>query len=73
MCIRDRLLCCGAGAALAAIFKAPITGVVFVLEILLLALTSRTVVPLLILSLIHIYFDDTELIAAQARHSQQQR
>ena len=30
------LLCCGAGAALAAIFKAPITGVVFVLEILML-------------------------------------
>ena len=28
------LLCCGAGAAVAAIFKAPITGVVFVLEIL---------------------------------------
>lgn len=45
------LLCCGAGAALAAIFKAPITGVVFVLEILMLDLTSRTVVPLLISSI----------------------
>ena len=45
------LLGCGAGAALAAIFKAPITGVVFVLEILMLDLTSRTVVPLLISSI----------------------
>ncbi|MBS6704008.1 MAG: chloride channel protein, partial [Alistipes indistinctus] len=34
------LLCCGAGAALAAIFKAPITGVVFVLEILMLDITA---------------------------------
>ena len=33
------LLCCGAGAAVAAIFKAPITGVVFVLEILMLDIT----------------------------------
>ena len=42
------LLCCGAGAALAAIFKAPITGVVFVLEILMLDITAGSVVPLLI-------------------------
>ena len=34
------MLCCGAGAALAAIFKAPITGVVFVLEILMLDITA---------------------------------
>ena len=34
------LLCCGAGAAGAAIFKAPITGVVFVLEILMLDITA---------------------------------
>ncbi len=45
------LLCCGAGAALSAIFKAPIAGVVFVLEILMLDLTSRTVIPLLISSI----------------------
>lgn len=45
------LLCCGAGAALAAIFKAPITGVVFVLEILMLDITSGSVVPLLIASI----------------------
>lgn len=45
------LLCCGAGAALAAIFKAPITGVVFVLEILMLDFTAGSIVPLLIASI----------------------
>ena len=45
------LLCCGAGAAVAAIFKAPITGVVFVLEILMLDITSASVIPLLISSI----------------------
>lgn len=45
------LLCCGAGAALAAIFKAPITGVVFVLEILMLDITTSSVIPLLIASI----------------------
>ena len=44
------LLCCGAGAAVAAIFKAPITGVVFVLEILMLDITSASVIPLLVSS-----------------------
>ena len=42
------LLCCGSGAALAAIFKAPITGVIFVLEILMLDITSASIIPLLI-------------------------
>ncbi len=42
------LLCCGAAAALSSIFKAPITGVVFVLEILMLDITMGSVVPLLI-------------------------
>ena len=45
------LLCCGAGAALAAIFKAPITGVVFALEILMLDITAGSVIPLLIASI----------------------
>ena len=45
------LLCCGAGAAVAAIFKAPITGVVFVLEILMLDITTGSVIPLLIASI----------------------
>lgn len=44
------LLCCGAGAAVAAIFKAPITGVVFVLEILMLDITAGSIIPLLIAS-----------------------
>ncbi len=44
------LLCCGAGAALSAIFKAPITGVIFVLEILMLDLTAGSIIPLLISS-----------------------
>ncbi|MBQ5654054.1 MAG: chloride channel protein, partial [Alistipes sp.] len=42
------MLCCGAAAALAAIFKAPITGVVFVLEILMLDITATSIIPLLI-------------------------
>jgi len=42
------LLCCGAAGALAAIFKAPITGVAFVLEILMLNITSMSIIPLLI-------------------------
>ncbi|MBQ5719388.1 MAG: chloride channel protein [Alistipes sp.] len=42
------LLCCGAGAAVSAIFKAPITGVVFVLEILMLGITSTSIFPLLL-------------------------
>ena len=42
------LLCCGAGAAVAAIFKAPITGLVFVLEILMLDITATSIIPLLI-------------------------
>jgi CIC family chloride channel protein len=42
------LLGCGAGAAIAAIFKAPIAGLVFVLEILMLEMTSVSIIPLLI-------------------------
>ncbi len=42
------LLCCGAGAAVAAIFKAPIAGLVFVLEILMLEMTALSIVPLLL-------------------------
>ncbi len=42
------LLGCGAAAALAAIFKAPITGVVFVLEVLLIEMAISSMIPLLI-------------------------
>ena len=45
------LLCCGAGAAVAAVFKAPITGVIFVLEILMLEITSKSIIPLLLASM----------------------
>ncbi len=44
------LLACGAAGALSAIFKAPITGVVFVLEILMLDITMGSILPLIIAS-----------------------
>lgn len=42
------LLGCGTAAALAAIFKAPITGVIFVLEVLMLNVTMLSIIPILI-------------------------
>lgn len=45
------MLCCGAGAALAAIFKAPITGVLFVFEILMLDITAGSIIPIIIASI----------------------
>ncbi len=42
------LIGCGAAGAIAGIFEAPIAGVIFVLEILMLDLTMATVLPLLI-------------------------
>jgi CIC family chloride channel protein len=44
------LIGCGAAGAVAGIFKAPIAGIVFVLEILMLDLTISSIVPLLISS-----------------------
>ncbi len=44
------LVGCGAAGALGAIFKAPVAGVAFTLEVLLLDLTMTSVVPLLITS-----------------------
>ncbi len=44
------LLGCGAAAAIAAVYKAPIAGFAFVLEVLMLELTFTSVVPLLISS-----------------------
>ena len=44
------LLACGAAAAVSAIFKAPITGVVFVLEILLIDMSMKSIIPILIAS-----------------------
>lgn len=44
------LLGCGAAAALSGVFKAPITGVVFVLEILMIDITTSSIISLLISS-----------------------
>ncbi len=44
------LVGCGAAGAVAGIFKAPIAGLVFVIEVLMLALTMTSVQPLLISS-----------------------
>ena len=44
------LLGCGAAAAISAVYKAPIAGFAFVLEVLMLELTFTSVVPLLIAS-----------------------
>lgn len=48
---RTLLIGCGAAGAIAGIFKAPIAGVVFVIEILMLDLTMATLIPLMISSL----------------------
>ncbi len=42
------LMGCGAAAAIAAIFKAPIAGFIFALEVLMLDLTMASIIPLLI-------------------------
>ncbi len=42
------LLACGSAAAIASIFKAPIAGLIFTLEVLMLDLTMASIVPLLI-------------------------
>lgn len=42
------LLGCGAAGALAAIFKAPIAGVIFVLEVLMLNINMTSIIPVLI-------------------------
>jgi len=44
------LIGCGAAGAIAGIFKAPIAGLVFVIEVLMLDLTMATVMPLLVTS-----------------------
>ena len=44
------LIGCGAAGAVAGIFKAPIAGIIFTLEVLLLDLTMSSIVPLLISS-----------------------
>lgn len=45
------LLCCGAAAGISGIFKAPLAGVLFCLEILLFNLTMSSIIPLLVSSI----------------------
>ncbi|MDI3527667.1 MAG: chloride channel protein family [Tenuifilum sp.] len=45
---RTLLIGCGAAGAIASIFKAPIAGIIFTLEVLMLDLTTASIVPLLI-------------------------
>jgi CIC family chloride channel protein len=45
---RTLLIGCGAAAAIAGIFKAPIAGMVFAIEVLMLDLTLATLIPLLL-------------------------
>lgn len=45
------LVGCGAAGAIAGIFKAPIAGILFVIEVLLLDLTMSSILPLLVTSL----------------------
>lgn len=42
------LIGCGAAAAISAIFKAPIAGLIFALEVLMLDLTMASIIPLLV-------------------------
>ncbi len=44
------LIGCGSAAAMAAIFKAPIAGIVFSFEVLMLDLTTSSIIPILIAS-----------------------
>ncbi|MDF1546496.1 MAG: chloride channel protein [Bacteroidales bacterium] len=44
------LIGCGSAAAMAAIFKAPIAGIVFAFEVMMLDLTTSSIIPILIAS-----------------------
>lgn len=50
------LVGCGAAAAIAGIFKAPIAGLVFTLEVLMIDLTMASLLPILISSVTATYF-----------------
>ena len=50
------LVGCGAAGAIAGIFKAPIAGILFVIEVLLLDLTMSSILPLLVTSVTAVTF-----------------
>ncbi len=50
------LIGCGAAAAIAAIFKAPIAGLIFALEVLMLDLTMASIIPLLLATVVATIF-----------------
>ena len=47
---RSLLLACGTAAALAAVFKVPVTGIIFVIEVFALDLTMASLIPLMLSS-----------------------
>ena len=53
---KNLLIGCGAAAAIAAIFKAPIAGLIFALEVLKLDLTMTAIIPLLIATVVGAIF-----------------
>lgn len=64
------LVGCGASAAIAGIFKAPIAGLVFTLEVLMIDLSMASIMPILISSVTatcftYIFVGDTNLFAFQ--------
>lgn len=46
--IKTLLIGCGVAAAMSAIFKAPIAGFIFVLEVLMIEITANSIIPILI-------------------------
>lgn len=65
---------CGAAGAIAGIFKAPLTGLLFVLEVLMLDLTMASIVPLMIsgvtaTSIAYFFMGDSVLLTFNLDHA----